>query len=167
MSVSAAKCLKIIILIFVLACNSSAAKEVVSVDRDFRVSRDFNPIILSKADREVARVYFDGFKRAPSKDVDILNQIATDTLTSKVILAPAKDHANYIVQMIMSEIPNYAIKNTEGKAARGFILIAICRLPLSSSPKDCENLTYHYFRDYESAVLLRIVLSRWMRSVFP
>ena len=164
--ISSLRVLAFCILILAVPCRG-VATEVVSISNEFMISRDFSRIVIKGSDVQAARVFVDPVRMvSPSENAE-LHQIATNLLRDKLQIVSNKESANYLVQIIMQQQRDYAIRNPKRESAHGFILISICKYPIKEVANDCENLTYFYFDDYKKIDLFTKVFNMWVDTVVP
>jgi hypothetical protein len=151
-----------------------ATTNVLSPDGQFVISHDFANIVVGEQQQRSVRAFVDvkTFKSSDqgksdtSSYQDELRALATHFLGSKVQLVTRKDDANIFIQILMYQTTNYAIRNLAHQPAKGFILVGLCKYPITETAADCENKTYFYFADYKPADVFEKVFEMWLNSVF-
>ena len=145
----------------------AAAREVVSIDREFGVLRDFADLRLRDLSKVHAFIDQSRFvvPGLPDTDNKKLQNIAAEAIGAKIPLVADKQEANYLIRVYVGRTPNYAIRNFENHYSRGFVVIALCKLPVTDIPTDCENLQYDHFRPRDAEEVLRAVIAKWLATI--
>lgn len=147
------------------------AGDLVSLTNEFRVVRDFSPVVIDGITAKSARVFIDTDRfvvaRLSAIENSELQQAAVAAVASKTKTVKSKDEANYLVQIRMEQFSNYSIRNLRGEYARGIVMFSICGFPIKAATNDCENLNYFYFREYKADAIFRTVLQMWLETTFP
>jgi hypothetical protein len=150
------------------ASSPGMAREVLLLTNEFRIMRDFSHITISSSDVKNAHVFVDTDRfivsNLPAAENSELQQIAINGLGSKLQLVKSKDEANYLVQIRMYQSSNYAIRNPKQEFSRGFIMISLCKFPISNMVENCENLQYNYFQDYNAKEIFSSVFRTWLKQ---
>jgi hypothetical protein len=152
-----------------------AATNVLSPEGQFVVTHNFSNIVIGEQQQRSVRAFVDVQTFAStdqgnlhtSSDRDEVRSLAIKSLGSIVQLASRKDDANIFVEILMYRTINYAIRNLKHEPAKGFILLGICKYPITKTANDCDNQTYFYFADYKLADVFEKVFGQWLDTVFP
>jgi hypothetical protein len=159
------------VAVLLAACGTGMAREVVALNNDFRILRDFARITLTAPDVQKARVFVDTDRFVVSTlskaENAELQQIAITGVNSKLNLVKSKEDANYLVQIRMGQEPDYAIRNQQRDYTRGFVMISLCKFPINQISEDCENLQYDYFRKRDAKEAFSTVLDMWIKATLP
>lgn len=154
-------------LVLILLAIPATAREIVSIDKEFGVLRDFADLKLRDLSRvhafiDQSRFVVPGFSDSDNKK---LQNIAAEAIGAKIPLVADKQEANYLIRVYVGRTPNYAIRNFENHYSRGFVVIALCKLPVTDIPTDCENLQYDHFRPRDAEEVLRAVIAKWLATI--
>ena len=157
----------LILFCLLMAPTKCAASEIVSVSDTFRIHRNFSKIVFPTS--ETPRVFVDPIKMVSREENSSLHKIAVDALSARLEVVPDKQGADYLVQIIMQQQTDFAIRNPKGDPARAYILISICKLPVTTEDVaiNCENLTYFYFRVQDKKTIFTKALNMWLDSIKP
>jgi hypothetical protein len=144
------------------------ATEYLSVNDEFGIARDFSEIVMTESEARSARVFVNPVRNVSAAENIELHSFAVGLLSEKVQVVSSKQDANYDLEIVMQQFTNYALRNPAGEPSHGFVLAGICKYPIRDMSRDCESLTYDYFRDYRNNdEILRRYLKLWVEDVFP
>src|SRR4051812_44814268 len=163
---SAAGALATLIMLLVVVPDQARAIEVLSASNEFVVYHSLANIVLDPADAATTRVFVDPVRMLSATENAELHPIAIGALRSRAQIAPNKESANYFLQIIMQEKPDYAIRNPRREPARAYILLSICKYPIGDVSRDCSNIEYYYFTKYEKRDVFPKVVGMWIETVF-
>ena len=146
------------------AISLSADAEPVFRNDRLAVMRDFGPLTINPAEAKNIRLFVDPVRMVSASEGDQLRAIVLESLQTKLSIVTDKADANYLMQIIVQNFKNYAIGNTRGQPANGYILVSLCKFPIKDIPHDCENMTYFYFDEHWTLDLFREVFSLWTEA---
>jgi hypothetical protein len=160
-----ARCVLLLVLIS-LSSRDGATTEMVSSTVEFQIHRDFSRIILTDSQAKELSFFFDvkGLTERttlPKNEAQEVGKAATELVSSKFHLVSSKSEANFIVQIRVDNLVNYAIRNPRREPSRGLVMISVCRLPIVDVVDDCGNLTFFYFGTFQGVDVLKKVFPVW------